>query len=51
MSDELKKIIDGFIKEYEDNAIGEEMTELQKRIFRDAFLAGIDFAENTGTYL
>ena len=51
MSDELKKIIDGFIKEYEDVAMGEEMTEWQKQMFRDAFQKGIDFAENIGTYL
>lgn len=51
MTDEMKKIVDDLIEEYEKKVIGRPMTECEKDIFKDAFHSGILFTENLGTYL
>lgn len=51
ISPEMHEVMDALIKNYEDMAMGEKMSEWEKKMFKDAFLKGVNFAEDVGAYL
>ena len=50
MSEEMKSILNDIIKDYESE-IGRELSHLERESFTKGFTKGIDFSENTGSYI